>query len=131
MVTGGNNSSSGTSGNSAGAGTSEASGSSETATTETAAGLTYMLTLRQNDEELYTLKLEDVTPQGPLDNKDKGFRVNCKTHLIEGLDEDGNKTGHLYNKFITTGSFFSAPVGLSKLISNVTCAAARYTPLYY
>lgn len=57
--------------------------------------------------------------------------INSKTHLVEGLDNNFNKTGHLYNKFITTGDFFDAPVGRTQLWSNVQFTKLEYTPLYY
>ena len=57
--------------------------------------------------------------------------INSKTHLIEGLDENKQKTGHLYNKFINTGDFFEAPLGRTRFISDATFDKVEYTPLYY
>lgn len=92
-------------------------------------------TLKLNDDNATSLMIEDAAPASQLISGttvyDKKLLVNCKTHLIEGLDEDGNKTGHLYNKYITSGSFFNVPVGQSNVTSTVTFAALRYTPLYY
>ena len=57
--------------------------------------------------------------------------INSKTHLIEGLDENKQKTGHLYNKFIDTGDFFEAPLGRTRFISDTMFDTVEYTPLYY
>lgn len=57
--------------------------------------------------------------------------INSKTHLIEGLDENKQKTGHLYNKFTDVGDFFEAPLGRTKFISDTTFDMIEYTPLYY
>jgi hypothetical protein len=37
--------------------------------------------------------------------------------LVEGFDKDGNKTGNLYNQYIT-GAFFKIPQGKSELRFN-------------
>ena len=43
--------------------------------------------------------------------QDKSVKINTKMNLIEGYDQDGRKTGNLYNNYITSGSFFKIPKG--------------------
>ena len=77
---------------------------------------------------LKELNFNGITQQG---SNDAYILINSKTHLVEGLDENFNKTGYLYNKFITTGDFFGGPVGRTELQSNVQFTKLEYTPLYY
>ena len=37
---------------------------------------------------------------------DSGIRINTKLHLIEGIDDDWNPTGTIYNRYIIAGDFF-------------------------
>lgn len=62
---------------------------------------------------------------------DEYILINSKTHLIEGLDENFQKTGRLYNRFIKSGDFFDAPPGRTELVSDVQFTKVQYTPLYY
>ena len=48
-----------------------------------------------------------------LKTGDTHFLVSSKTNLVEGVDTNGNKTGNVYNQFITAGDFFKIPVGTS------------------
>lgn len=57
--------------------------------------------------------------------------INSQTQLIEGYDSTMHKTGTLYNRFITSGDFFSPPVGHSYLFSSLPFESANYTPIYY
>lgn len=41
---------------------------------------------------------------------DVEIRFNSKLNLIEGYDENGLKTGAIYNRFITSGDFFKIPI---------------------
>ena len=66
-----------------------------------------------------------------LEEGDTYIMLDSKTHLIEGLDENFNKTGHLYNKYIDTGDFFDAPLGRTNFYSETTFYKMQYTPLYY
>lgn len=43
-------------------------------------------------------------------NSDQYIGINSKTQLIEGYDQSFNKTGTLYNQYITSGDFFQIPV---------------------
>lgn len=62
---------------------------------------------------------------------DRYILVDTQTQLIEGLDENKNKTKNLYNRFITKGDFFWPPVGRSMLYSTQAFESATYTPLFY
>ena len=42
--------------------------------------------------------------------------IDSRTHLVEGLNKNFEKTGNLYNKYITSGDFFDALVGRSTLV---------------
>lgn len=66
-----------------------------------------------------------------LSESDKYICIDTKTHLIEGLDENFVKTGNLYNKFITTGDFFSLPIGAYYVGSNVAFEKIEFSSLYY
>lgn len=48
-----------------------------------------------------------------LKTGDTHLLISSKTNLIEGIDTNGNKTGNVYNQFITAGDFFKIPVGVS------------------
>ena len=41
---------------------------------------------------------------------DAGIQINSKLNLIEGIDNNGQVTGTIYNKYITNGDFFKIPV---------------------
>lgn len=51
------------------------------------------------------MALKAITPQ----KEDDEIRINSKLNLIEGY-KNGKKTGTVYNKFITAGTFFKIPV---------------------
>lgn len=42
-----------------------------------------------------------------LKDGDYGIQINNFLHLIEGIDQNGNLTGTLYNEYILSGDFFS------------------------
>lgn len=92
-----------------------------------ARNLTNLILEDLNGDQLGILEFNRIEKQG----NDAYILINSKTHLIEGLDSNRRKTGNLYNKFITAGDFFDAPLGRSKLISNVAFDKMEYTPLYY
>ena len=62
---------------------------------------------------------------------DQYILINSYTHLIEGLNASMQKTGNLYNKFITAGDFFDVPLGRYTLTTNVNFYRCEYTQLYY
>ena len=66
---------------------------------------------------------------GEMDNgnvvetsKNFGFQINGKTCLIEGLDLDGNKTGDIFNQYITSGNFKNLSIGnnILKIVKDPT-----------
>ena len=75
-----------------------------------------------------SLVLSNISQIG---SNDVYFCIDTRTQLVEGLDENYNKTGNLYNKFITSGDFFFPDVGRSYLKSTVEFEKAEFTPLYY
>ena len=44
-----------------------------------------------------------------LENGDTKFCIDSSTHLIEGYNNNNQKTGNLYNKYIKSGDFFLIP----------------------
>ena len=84
--------------------------------------------------ELHTNRMNRQDP-------DHYILIDSSTHLIEGLDINHKKTGHLYNSAIQSGDFFSVPPGKYDLyltqITNTepleknSAATIEYTPLYY
>lgn len=73
------------------------------------------------------LNFSTITAAG----NDKYICIDTRTHLIEGLDENFIKTGNLYNKFIISGDFFSLPVGVCYINSNITFEKIEFSSLYY
>ena len=57
--------------------------------------------------------------------------IDNNTHLIEGLDSIFNKTGNLYNKYITSGDFFMIPIDQHILESNIDWESIKFNYLYY
>ena len=45
--------------------------------------------------------------------EDDQIKINTKLNLIEGY-KNGKKTGNIYNKYITSGTFFKIPVSIDK-----------------
>lgn len=62
---------------------------------------------------------------------DTYIRINSRTNLIEGCDDNKNPTGSLYNEFLTAGDFFKIPLDEHHFISNTECKDIRYNYLYY
>lgn len=84
--------------------------------------------LLKKDESICELNFSDIES---LNENDKYICIDTRNHLIEGLDKDFNKTGNLYNKFITSGDFFSLPVGIYYIDSNVEFEKVEFSALYY
>lgn len=93
-----------------------------------AASLNKIELFNLKNNSLGELNFSGITQQG---KDDSYILINSKTHLIEGLNEHFEKTGNLYNKFITIGDFFNAPLGRTQFQSNVQFTKLQYTPLYY
>lgn len=73
------------------------------------------------------IKLRDIERQG----SDSYLRVNTKTHLVEGCDLNGQKTGTIYNQFIVAGKFFKLKQGHSELFTSIPCESVDYQHRYY
>lgn len=95
-----------------------------------ALALSNQLTLQLTDDNTNTLGVLELKSVTPIDG-DEYIVINSRTQLIEGLDASNQKTGHLYNKYITDGDFFCAPLGKSILVSNIEFESAIYTPLFF
>ena len=86
------------------------------------------LTLTTNGEVTGKMVVSGISK---LNSNDVYLCVDMRTHLIEGLDSNFNKTGTLYNRFITQGDFFLLPVDKNVLTSNVEWDSIRFNYLYY
>lgn len=80
------------------------------------------------------LKFSAIAKQG----SDEFIEVNSKTNLIEGLDTNGEKTGNIYNKFMTGGTFFKIPPMASESekknfisVGTSSCWKLLYDYIYY
>lgn len=70
---------------------------------------------------------------------DTGLIINSKSELIEGINDNGEKTGFLYNDLIISGGFFKIPPATDKestyrlVASGPTCDefSIEYTYWYY
>ena len=63
------------------------------------------IAITTNDGEIYQLNFRQMMCQG----KDDQIKINSKLNLIEGYF-NGQKSGNLYNKYITSGQFFKIPM---------------------
>lgn len=84
--------------------------------------------LLKDDESICSLGFSNLVP---LSENDKYICIDTRKHLIEGLDEHFNKTGNLYNKFISSGDFFSLPIGIYYINSNTPFLKTEFSSLYY
>ena len=57
------------------------------------------------------LTLKEITPI----KKDEEIRINTKLNLIEGY-KNGKKSGNIYNKYISSGTFFKIPVSKNMIM---------------
>ena len=51
---------------------------------------------------------------------DSGIQINTKLNLIEGIDQYGNITGTIYNKYLTEGDFFKIVANEELIILPIT-----------
>jgi hypothetical protein len=84
------------------------------------------LNLYLNGEKKLTIKIKKQ-----LNNNDMYICIDGRTHLIEGLDSEYQKTNTLYNRYIISGDFFSLPVGKNTFTTDQTCNKITYNYLYY
>ena len=77
-----------------------------------------------------TMVFSEITRKN---SNDAYIRINSRTNLIEGCDNNKNPTGSLYNEFLTAGDFFKIPLGEHTFTSNneAPCVDIRYNYLYY
>ena len=88
---------------------------------------TVTLSLKINGLKLNEIKIANLSKQG----NDVWYCIDMETHLIEGLNSQFQKTGHLYNKFIVSGDFFNIPLGMHELESTAEFKKVKYYTLYY
>lgn len=96
-----------------------------------------IVSLYNNDEltPIDSLQFNSITKQG----SDTAFIINSELNLCEGIDEDGNKTGNLYDRFIAQGNYFHVPLTRETTpteapyiqITEGVNAELSYTYLYY
>lgn len=75
------------------------------------------------------LTLETITPI----KDDEEIRINTKLNLIEGY-KNGQKTGNIYNKYISAGTFFKIPVSKNMVmyLSQFNCFnSIEYKYIYF
>lgn len=63
------------------------------------------ITISTNEGEIYQLNFKQMRRQG----NDDQIKINSKLNLIEGYS-NGQKSGNLYNKYLTSGQFFKIPM---------------------
>ncbi len=87
----------------------------------------FFINLDDSDSQLW---LNQITKEKIDDIK---IRINTKTNLIEGINQHGNLTGSVYNKYIEKGNFFKIPVGEQVLHTSKGIAheEIEYKFLYY
>lgn len=97
---------------------------------QTAAGLSKIQLLEEQgaNENIGELNFSSITQ---LNENDQYICIDMKNHLIEGLNENMEKTGTLYNRFISSGDFFSLPVGIYYIDSNIEFEKIEFSSLYY
>ena len=87
----------------------------------------FSISLNNNEDQLFVTKITKIK------SSDKKIKINTKTNLIEGVDENNKITGSVYNKYIEKGNFFKIPVGESELHTTTGIAKEEieYSFLYY
>ena len=62
---------------------------------------------------------------------DTYVKFNSKLNLIEGYNKDNQKTGNIYNNYITEGAFFKIPLGESMLSFDVANGLSAIDSIEY
>ena len=70
------------------------------------------------------LSFKDISRQG----SDKYIQIDSKLNLVEGYNEDGTKSGNLYNKYIIAGHFFKIPNGQEDITLIFSRPMEGYNP---
>lgn len=106
--------------------TTDDTGSTQKGTLGASSGF-HIYLVDNTDSQLY---LSQITRIG----SDDEVRINSATNLIEGY-KDGKRTGNLYNRYKTRGTFFKIPTGQSYMtitgITNAAQVGIDYDYLYY
>ena len=69
-----------------------------------------------------------------IKDEDQFIAISSKTNLVEGLDANKERTRNLYNKAITSGSFFKIPAdnkNYSFVSTGAKCTDLKYEYIYY
>lgn len=82
----------------------------------------------ESNKSIGEMNLVDIKQES---EDDKYLLIDSQTQLLEGLNQNKQKTGHLYNKYLDSGDFFWPAPGRSYLFSSHPFINAQYTPLYY
>lgn len=63
------------------------------------------------------LVFNTIFREGPVtENSEWGVQINTKLNLVEGIKENGDITGNIYNQFHNRGHYFKIP--LNKMVDN-------------
>lgn len=83
-----------------------------------------------------SLTFNQITRKSVNSVADYWLRVNSRTHLVEGLNINGNPTGTIYNEYIASGDFFKIPQtihypSITYTFSSTASFLLDYDYLYY
>lgn len=90
------------------------------------------ITITEKDGTIHQLLFNQITAQG----NDNQIKINSRLNLIEGY-YDGRKTGNVYNRYITDGTFFKIPLTvdtsnpLQLIIDNNNRLAEQFASIEY
>ena len=88
----------------------------------------FSINLIKDDKVVKNLSLENIEKQNIYDAY---ICIDMKTNLIEGIDINFQKTGTLYNRFMTSGDFFKLPIGTNIITMSAPAKKINYYNLYY
>lgn len=77
-----------------------------------------------------SLVIDGVKQIGSAD-VNKYICIDTKTHLVEGVTDQFEKTGTLYNRYIESGDFFNLPMEMCTITSDPAWHQLRFNFLYY
>lgn len=100
-----------------------------------AAGATYIVSATKLEGTTATTTYGTLKLEVPAEFAGGRVRINSKLHLIEGLDNNGELTGQVYNNWIKAGDFFKLEQGESLVVidngSAATTPSITYNHYYY
>jgi len=70
------------------------------------------------------INIDNVTRVG---SEDTSMVIDTARNLIYGVNSSSQKTGTLYNKYITSGDFFTIPVASAKPTISADCYYLTWT----